>query len=160
MIREIGNMWRSKGHPNSMMLVTANSVLNRYGWLVMGAGAAYQARLNYPMLDKVFGDAVAKTCGSHGVFGLIIHPDWPEPKTNIGLFQTKTDWRQPSNLDIIQKSADMLALWAAEHPDIQVHLNYPGIGLGGLPIIVVQPIVDALPDNVHIWTLKGEPYVK
>jgi hypothetical protein len=33
-----------------------------------------------------------------------------------------------------------------------VYLNYPGIGCGGLQKSRVRPIIEELPDTVHVWT--------
>jgi len=44
-----------------------------------------------------------------------------------------------------------LLQWISLHPTAQIHLNFPGIGNGGLPRTQVFPLLQPLPGNVTIW---------
>ena len=50
----------------------------------------------------------------------------------MGVFQSKGDWKAPANLSLIAHSAKKLAEWARKNPGWEVHMAFPGVGLGGL----------------------------
>lgn len=144
-----GDMWEERmSTPSPWMCVTTNSTLNMAGHLVMGAGAAKQAADRHPELPAIAGEIIRSSCGILGVYGIIM-----VPSLKIILFQTKTNWRLSSKLPVIQRATDMLDSLANNNKHAKYHLNYPGIGYGGLPEVVVRPIVSVLPDNVTIWRL-------
>ena len=138
------------GKPNEIVLFTANNCLDQYGHLIMGAGCAKQAKRLMPEAPLLFGKAI-KHFHKSQAFGLLAVINYP-----IGAFQTKFDWRKPSSLSLIEFSCSKLAKRAELWPHINFHLPYPGIGLGGLSEERVEPIINKLPNNVHIWTLRGE----
>lgn len=143
-----GDMWSV--YPKAdLFLITTNSTLKPGNILVMGRGIAKQARERFPGLNKALGQQIAQICGRNGQYGLLISSRWPQAK--IGAFQTKTDARQPASLFLIQCSTTALKQWAEAHPQAQIHLNFPGIGYGGLLREKVLPIVNQLPDNVTLW---------
>jgi len=72
-----------------------------------------------------------------------------------GLFQTKYDFRNPSPLSLIEKSAHNLSSYANQHPDWCFRLNFPGIGYGGLDAGSVLPVLECLPDNVLIFVKRN-----
>lgn len=140
-----GDMW-SAFEQADLFLVTTNSVLNRDGALVMGAGIAKQAKDRFPGLDKVLGKA-ALAAGEP--YGLLVSPRWPSAK--LGAFQTKANWKEGSSPALIAFSTGKLLAWCQEHPTAQVHLNLPGVGLGGLSREQVLPVLASLPDSVTVW---------
>lgn len=111
----------------------------------MGAGIAKEAKQKWKTLPKTLGTIIK----DQEVYGLKVNPRYPEAK--LALFQTKTDWRLPSTLEIIQVSANMLHDWVLWEGPQRVDLNFPGIGYGGLAEKNVLPIISSLPDCVHIW---------
>jgi hypothetical protein len=48
----------------------------------------------------------------------------------------------------------MLKAWAEEHPEVEIHLNMPGVGSGRRSLQEVLPIIEVLPDNVHVWVAR------
>jgi hypothetical protein len=70
---------------------------------------------------------------------------------NVLAFQTKTNWRNPADLNLIAYSAGQLDTLARKWKHATFHLNFPGIGLGGLREDEVEPIIRTLPENVVIW---------
>jgi len=62
----------------------------------------------------------------------------------MGIFQTKTHYREPSDVNLIRNSAEMLADIAKANPQTQYHLNYPGIGFGRLTPEQVRPHLKSL----------------
>jgi hypothetical protein len=111
------------------------------GGLVMGAGAAREVRDRWPSVQ----------------YGLKIKPGqrlaWHEiqPGQWIGWFQVKRHWKQPAKPGLISDSAQRLAAGASSHRDQTFEMNAPGVGNGGLEWKVVEPLLDCLPSNVHIY---------
>lgn len=142
MKKRYGNMWAAPG----VHVVTTNSYINAAGELVMGRGAAKEATLIHPGVQHIAGRLILYRCGRGGVYGFIP----PEETMPIGLFQVKRHFKSKAELSIISASAAMLCEWAAGIKR-SIHLNYPGIGNGGLDIEVVEPLLEELPDNVYVW---------
>lgn len=133
-----------------VLLFTANSVINRLGELVMGAGAAQDVKRVFPNAPRHFGSQV-KHLEQFGVCIMDMRSKLYKKPRQVGAFQVKRDWRDTAHLNMIETSvADLLAL-AIAHPDTVYHLNYPGIGHGGLTEADIRPLIQELPDNVHIY---------
>lgn len=138
-----------------LFLITTNSTLKKNGALVMGRGIVRQARDRFPGLDVTLGGEISRRCGDLGKYGLLVSPRWPVAK--LGAFQVKTDYRRPASLSLIRQSALALLAWCKEHPGTAVHLNFPGIGNGGLARAQVLPLLKSLPANVHVWEYGRAP---
>ena len=149
-----GDMW-SAYDDAALFLITTNSTLKKNGALVMGRGIARQAQERFPRLDLALGREIARRCSSQGEYGLLVSPRWPAAK--LGAFQVKTHYARPASPSLIRQSAIALLAWCEEHPGAAVHLNYPGIGNGGLARAQVLPLLKPLPDNVHVWEYGGAP---
>jgi len=149
---------------NEIIIVTTNSIVLANGCLVMGAGAALQARNTFWWLPEVAGKTIRESCGSMGIYGtLILQPidndkEWDSTsrRGDAGIFQTKTHYKQPSTLELIKYSTECLTKIAQDNPKQQYHLNYPGIGYGGLTPQEVRPCLKPMEkhNNVTIWTRK------
>lgn len=145
MILRKGNMWSVYGKTN-LFCITTNSTLNKKGELVMGAGIALQAKNRMPELPFLAGRLVKE----HGdEYGLLICS--PSAEQVMGLFQTKKDWRQQSDLYLIMIGVHKLLHFLKQYPDIRVDMPFPGIGNGGLSPKVVLPTIENLPNNVNVW---------
>lgn len=154
MILKTGDMW-SAFDEAELFLFTANSTLNGKGELVMGAGMAKQAKERFPFVPKVFGNGVDAMCGSGGDFYLLHSIGWQMGSDHkIGAFQVKNHWRLPADIGLIERSTTVLWWFAMKHPIAKIHLNYPGVGNGGLTIEQVEPIINNLPNNVTVWRYK------
>ncbi len=148
-----GDMW-SAYDAADLFLITTNSTVKADGRLVMGwtiiqLGMARQARDRFPGLDAALGAQIQTVCGNQGVYGLLISRRWPAAK--VAAFQVKYHWQRPADLSLITRSATALTWWARYHADCAIHLNFPGIGNGGLTRTAVLPLLDPLPENVTIW---------
>jgi hypothetical protein len=144
-----GNMW-SAWNEADLFLITTNSIIKKNGALVMGAGIARQARDRFPGLDLALGGYIhLKRGGTRVLYGLIVSPKWPHAR--LGAFQTKIDWRDDSDPEVIKFSVECLLEWLEHFPDAKVHLAFPGINHGNLSVEQVLPIISALPDNVTVW---------
>jgi hypothetical protein len=142
-----GDLWSELGKAD-VILVTTNSVIGRNG-LVMGAGAAQQASTRYPQLPRKLATRISGRDDPQR-YGIALACKVDE-RTWLGAFQTKQHWNSPSDLLLIKQSTRMLKEQAEKHPDWRFALNYPGIGLGGLPVSQVQPILEQLPNNVIVY---------
>lgn len=138
-----GDMWEALWE-SDLFCLTINRTLTPYGNLVMGAGIAKEAKKRFPMLSAQFGALIADGI-NHPL--LTVHCE----DYDFGGFVVKEDWRKPATLQLITSATDSLRLYAQENPEARIHLNFPGIGYGGLPRHQVLPIIERLPDNCTIW---------
>lgn len=133
MIELRGDLW---GTEADARCVTTNAILKSGGRLVMGAGVARQALGRFPGVDKRLGDLVK-------LFGNVPHflPD-------IGLisFPTKHNWRDDSDIELIESSAKSVVRICCAHGLRRVVLTRPGCGHGNLlwdeVRTVLEPILD------------------
>jgi hypothetical protein len=167
MILEYGNMWDAWDEAD-LFLITTNACVKPNACLVMGAGIAKQARDRWPALDFSLGRALLDKAIHETKFvrlgrnytllepeySLLVSSNWPKRK--LGLLQVKRHFHMDASIGIIQRSTDALIAWCAERPEAEVHLNFPGIGHGGLSHDAVMPIIERLPHNVRIWQFKQE----
>jgi hypothetical protein len=146
---EFGDMWDAYQRCKRFF-VTANSCLREDGRLVMGAGMARQARKRFSHLNVDLERHAGKKVRNHlSEYNLRLL------SFKLGLFQTKTHPSKDSGLGIISDSASALKRYA-EPIRNSVHLNFPGIGCGNLPVEEVKPALEPLPGNVHVWRYSKE----
>lgn len=144
---ERGNMWDVFGN-TGLFMITTNPVVRKDGAVVMGAGIAKQAKDRFPTLPYDMAWARdPRNVGYQGVrsTGLINQYD----RQWIGFFMVKDHWKSEARLDIIEDSITDLNEYA-HHYD-RIDLNFPGIGNGRLRREEVLPLLELLPDNVHVW---------
>jgi hypothetical protein len=129
-----GNFLNPQGGAPRLLLATGNGVVRADGHLVMGAGAAKALAQAYPWAPKVFGAMARQATRPNGhhwyLYGLITFK--VNPELAVGVFQSKGDWKAPANLSLIAHSAKKLAEWLRNNPGWEVHMAFPGVGLGGL----------------------------
>lgn len=148
MREEFGDLWELAQRPNSVACITTNGVVNARGECVMGRGVARQARDRFPGLAKLIGGLV--TNGGNRVHWV------GQAKVDgvyLATFPTKYDWRRPSNLMLIQQSAeDLKKLAGFMFPNFTFYLPRPGCSSGGLKWEDVRPVLEwvGLPDNVVV----------
>lgn len=158
MLVEVGNIWNA-WKTADLFLFTGNGVITPEGKLVMGSGFAKEVRDRFPGVDKTIADYIKQETPPHrktGIYNysLVISPRWPDAK--LGVFQTKQHWGDESDLGTIEHSAWMLRYFCNENPTAKVHMNFPGIGKGGLTEEEVRPCLRMLPDTVHVWRKPNE----
>ena len=142
MILEKGNMW-SVFDSTDIFMITTNPIRRKDGGVVMGRGIALEAKTKFPSLPYDFGSMLEKYPNNIGLIG---HYNY----TRIYWFMVKHHWRDNADLDVIKKSVDEL-LGLLEWSDERVDLNFPGIGNGKLKREDVLPLLQRLPDTVHVW---------
>jgi len=144
MNHEQGDMW-SVFDETDFFLVTTNSYIRQDGALVMGRGIAKQLANRFPHMPYNFANQTTHL----GTYGLIIHL---RDDTHLGAFQVKHHYSDAATLSLIQYSTNHLYNLANRLPSKRFDMNFPGIGNGRLPYDEVLPIIETLPNNVHIWT--------
>ncbi len=141
----VGNLWDELGKAD-LILFTANSSIDSHGCLVMGAGAAAQAREHFPELPRLLGELISEYA-IDGYYG------WCSVRTEdgymVGAFQAKYHWRDKSDLALIEQSCKELLDACGDYE--RIAMNFPGIGLGSLKESAVLPLLEMLPDNVFIY---------
>lgn len=147
MIITVGNMWDELGVAD-LILFTANSVITRGGRLVMGAGAALEAKNRYPWLSYYLANEIKKFPDPDR-YGVAIYDRKVYKDTRIGAFQTKEDWKRNSRLDLIETAVEKVKLLVPEYPRIVI--NFPGINHGRLTEQQVLPVIRSLPDSVIFY---------
>ena len=140
---ERGDLWNALGDAD-LIVVSINRTVTRNGALVMGAGAARQAKCRFPMLPALFGAQIAD--GVRDNLLLVQHGE-----QMLGGLVVKEHWSQSARIDLIEDGVNALAAYAQAHPRQQIDMHYPGIGLGNLPRADVAPLLLRLPDNVTVW---------
>ena len=146
MKREFGNMWTIFDHTDNF-IITTNSYIRADGALVMGRGIAAEVKARYPHVPHELG-AMINHLSLYGLVTLMTKQGLP----TISAFQVKYHYSDPATLELIQYSTTYLDTLASEIPECRFDMNFPGIGNGKLAYDDVLPIVQQLPDNVHIWT--------
>lgn len=142
---------------DSLLLFSANGMVNLRGALVMGAGFAKEVRDEFAAIDYEIGQRII---GHYGVipgcpyrYGLVIQKYYTGKR--IGAFQVKLHFERKAMYSLISWSASRLARWCRQNPSIPVHMNFPGIGLGGLSRSQVLPVLERLPEQVTVWELEN-----
>ena len=138
---ETGNMW-SIFDLKEYFLVTTNSYIRKDGALVMGRGIAKQLADKIPSIPWDFADKIKHL----GNYGIVVTAG------RIGAFQVKKHFANDAEFPLITSSTYDLHRWAESLPKRRFDLNFPGIGNGHLDYNEVLPLLQGLPDNVHIWT--------
>lgn len=140
-----GNIWEFGA---DAICVTTNGIRKQNGEAVMGRGIARQAAELYPPLPRYLGNCLQK----HG--NRVFHFPLRAPaalehlakEPVIITFPTKHHWRDPSDIQLIKKSAEQLVqLVDTLRPFVRrVALPFPGCSNGGLRIVDVVPILKAV----------------
>lgn len=137
-----GNMFtdHDKG---DYLFVTTNSYIKKDGSLVMGRGAALEAKNLFRYIDKQLGNMISKH-ETPDEYGLVL-------TSCLGAFQVKRHFRDAADLDLIRMSTAKLKELAESNPELTYSINFPGIGFGWRDIEEVMPIIETLPNNVTVW---------
>lgn len=154
---EKGNMWDVFGHTDIFFLTT-NPVIRSDGAVVMGRGIAKEAKERFPKLPFDFANRIRHLRNGGPVRVNIIGR---YDNQNVGFFMVKDHWAEEAKLSIIEESVAELCDKLTPRGqrfcstkylhDVRVDLNFPGIGNGKLRREDVLPIIEQLPDNVHVW---------
>jgi hypothetical protein len=127
-IEYTGDIWE---YPSDWLCVTTNGNVRNDGAAVMGRGIALEAKRRYPKLPHILAERILEG-GNH------VHPLGSFGGKLIFSFPTKNDWRDRSNLTLIQMSVRELLyyhnsakkLFGHDYP--VVAMTRPGCGNGGM----------------------------
>lgn len=134
MIEMPGDIWTYQ--PCQYRVITVNNVI-RSGKLVMGKGVALQCKLKYPGIDSVFAELIKL----RGYRVLVYLP------RKLIMFPTKYDWRQKSDMELIEKSAQQLKHICDTNSLCEIVMPRPGCGNGGLDWSDVKPVISSHLDD-------------
>ena len=141
MKHETGNMWDC-WDTTDHFIFTGNSYIKANGALVMGRGIAKEVRDRFPGIDIKIGSAIDNHLSKYGVI----------LGSKVGVFQVKYHFKDEAKIHLIANSTRKLIAKASEKPQERFDMNYPGIGYGKLHRELVEPLLEDLPNNVHVWT--------
>lgn len=146
-----GNLW---DNDNCVICVTTNGIVFTDGRLCMGAGCAKEARDRFPGIDKLLGNRVKN-------FGNVPHVAGAYQLDNIKVativsFPTKYDYKKPSELFLIQQSAQTLKSMADQAGWKKIIIPRPGCGLGGLKWETVKKILEPILDDRFLIIDNGK----
>lgn len=148
MIRERGDMWSIFGHTD-VFLFTGNSYIRKDGALVMGRGIAKQVATRFPEVPYDLG----KQIDHLKEYNVLLADKHYNEKTNIGVLQVKYHFADAADLALVEESLIILKMWTEEYDEnVRFDINYPAIGYGRRSIEIIEPMVEELPNNVHVWT--------
>lgn len=128
-------------HDADAMCVTTNTEVDRFGLAVMGKGIALSFAQRYPSLRGFFGEDIRYRNGK--VFAARV----PNEGRAIINLPTKWKWRNPSDIELIERSVRDLERLATFNGWEKVVLPRPGCGLGGLHWVEVKPILETILDD-------------
>lgn len=137
-----GNLWNF--HPASPVCITTNGIIKKNGQLVMGAGIALQAKMQFPNLPYKLANLV-RDYGNH-VFYL--------DEENLFSFPTKNDWRDKSDIDLITNSCMQLVGLSTKFGFTQVYLPKPGCANGQLSWPAVDKVISEILDDRFVVVLQ------
>lgn len=150
MILEKGNMWDVFGK-TSIFFITTNPIIKKDGSIVMGRGIAKQMKDRYPEFAYDFGEQLSYF-NTHCLFTPPVAYVGTYGGTDCGYFMVKDHWAENADIKIISRSVEWLTKWATNRN--RIDLNFPGIGNGKLKREDVLPLIEKLPDNVHVWEFE------
>lgn len=130
------------------IVIPTNTCIKSNGQAVMGAGLAKQAADRFPGLASGYGTYLG---GFEGCNAINIHRPWPVSNHRLVLMPTKHDWRNPSELWMVELVVDYLIQWTSAMTNSLVFVVPAlGCGRGGLRWEDVQPVLDKLPRSRFI----------
>ena len=137
-----GNIWEIDG---DAICITTNRVILPSGNAVMGAGLALQAKIRYPDLPKWLGNYMNRNGNVVGIY--------LDAKPTIITVPTKNDWRDISNLKLIEKSLTSLRIIAERKVRERILITPLGCGLGKLNWSVVKPLMEEYLDDTYVCVI-------
>lgn len=140
MIEIIGDIWEQKNA--DVICIPTNGIVTWRGHNVMGKGLAKEARLKFPLLPEVLGGMIK----GHGNT-INVLTQFKVGNALLVSFPTKHDWRDNSNLELIEQSAKILKSLADFNKWKKVVLPKVGCGQGNLKWTIVNPILEQYFDD-------------
>lgn len=133
MIEIFGNIWNIDC---DVRCITTNGCLSTSGHAIIGKGIALSAKLKYPGIEIELG-LLIKRFGNN-VFEL---------SNRLASFPTKNNWRDKSDLDLIQKSCHQIVDIANKKKYSKIVIPRPGCSNGQLEWSLVKEAIKDILDN-------------
>jgi hypothetical protein len=147
---ERGDMWDVFGKTD-LFLITTNPIRKKDGAVVMGRGIALQMKERFPDLPYAFGKRLSLLDELFGQHKCFVDSIGNYENQLVGFFMVKNHWRDAADPRVIEESVWELQQWIGDEVFHRVDLNFPGIGNGKLKREDVLPLLEPLPNCVHIW---------
>jgi hypothetical protein len=140
----------------SAIIITTNNIIKKNGEAVMGAGVALECKKRWPDIPFI----LAKQIITHKdkQVSHLKTVELNNTAIDIISFQTKTDWKLPSTMGLIVKSAHQLVEiadrmeWGTE----SVWLPPVGCGNGGLKWDSVRRALEPILDDRFTFVFKNQ----
>lgn len=154
-----GDMWDVYDTVD-LFCITTNATIRTNERLVMGSGIALQARERFPDIDLRLAQLIGKDrlipTSNPEVTGIESYNLVFDTKTKIAAFQTKWYFKENAPLSLVEMSIRELRTWVLDQGRwVNVALNFPGIGYGGLSKALVVESLKELPKSVTIWEYEN-----
>lgn len=136
-----GNFWtEAYSNKYDAICVTTNGIVMNNGLAVMGAGIAKQFKDRFKNIDSLLGNYL----NEYGNRCFILGKDlsYKEKDIYVISFPTKHDWKNKSDIALIEKSAQQLIEIKNKYNLNKILLTPPGCGNGGLTTEEVYPILN------------------
>lgn len=151
------------GQAGEAAVVTTNGMIRSDGRAVMGAGIAKYVRDNMPGSDEILA-GMLRCCGNHAfLLGRLRDGTRAskgiEPYVKVLTMPTKHDWKDPSDLDLIRRSARELTALADKLGLSKIYLPAPGCTNGRLDYASqVRPALAGILDGRFVVCLAPDLY--
>lgn len=130
--------------------ITTNGMINKDGLAVMGKGVALAAAQKYPVLPDRLGRALMNLGNK---VNWLLNKNFEETEINVVSFPTKHNWKNNSDIALIEASAKQLVELANKLGWKKIAITRPGCGNGGLEWKDVKPVIEKyLDDRFYILT--------
>ena len=134
--------------------ITTNGIVKKNGAAVMGAGIAKAAVKRYIGIDIKLGKMLTQ-------YGNEVHylGQWVSLDTcthSVFSFPTKHHWKDPSDLELIKRSALQLKLACDAYKIEKCYLPRPGCQNGGLDWATVKTAIEPILDDRFIVITSNE----
>lgn len=127
-----GDIWDFYANKWTVIVPTNGWVNRGNGMLAMGRGIAIQARKLFKNLEFVLGEKVTKY-GNHCFY---------LERQNLISFPTKNDWKDPSEISLIEQSCKELKIFMQKFSSLKIAMPKVGCGNGKLQWSQVAPIIE------------------
>lgn len=142
-----GDIFALPQNLSEAVCITTNGIVKKDGRAVMGAGIAKQANMSFNGLALNLGNLLTRY--GNQVYDMGFYRDSISGKQiRIITFPTKHNWRDKSDLELIETSARQLVNICNEAGITTCYLTRPGCSNGGLNWeSQVRPLLESILDN-------------
>ena len=144
-----------KGDGGEAICVTTNGIVMQNGKAVMGAGIAKFVRDTFPHTDEKLGRFLSQY--GNRVFNLGTK-EYKGKQFRLLSFPTKNDWKDKSDLALIEKSANELVSIVYKFNLSKIYLPAPGCSHGQLEWQDVKKKLSSLDERFVVTSLDSKTF--